>query len=370
MRESAADERWMRHALAVGSRGLGIAFPNPSVGCVIVSDGKVAGRGFTSEGGRPHAEANALRAAGNLANGAAAYVTLEPCAHAGQTGSCAKLLADSGIARVVYAIEDPDPRVSGKGAQLLRESGIEVSGGCLSEQARRANLGFFLRIVENRPKIALKLAASLDGKTASAGGQSQWITGAAARRRVHALRATYDAVMVGRGTVEADDPLLTVRDLGSTHSPIRIFFDSDLRTPATNRLAKSARRHALWVAHCEGACPEAAARWNEAGAETIPCARGSDDRVEIRSALREFANRGLTRILCEGGATLAGSLLSADLVDELICFSAGIALGAEGLPAIGRTPWRMLDESPRFELAEQSAAGHDLLHRWRRARPN
>ena len=368
MRECAADERWMRHALAFGSRGLGRTHPNPSVGCIIVSEGRAVGRGVTSNGGRPHAESNALRAAGTKAEGAAAYVTLEPCAHAGQTNSCAKLLADSGIARVVYAVEDPDPRVSGKGARILRKSGIEVAGGCLSDEARRANLGFFLRILENRPAVALKIATSIDGRIASAGGQSQWITGKTARLRVHAIRAKYDAIIVGRRTVEADNPLLTVREIGSNHSPIRIFLDSELRTLPANKLAETARNHAVWVVHCEGAGRDAAKRWNDVGALTIPCARDASGRVDICDAMREFAKRGLTRILCEGGASLAATLLSADLVDEFICFTAGIALGADGLPAIGKTPWWMLDDSPRFELAEIATSGHDVFHRWHRKR--
>ena len=352
----------MRHALSIGSRGLGRTHPNPSVGCVIVSSGKAVGRGFTSKGGRPHAEENALRAAGPRARGASAYVSLEPCAHVGQTNSCAKLLAESGIARVVFAIEDPDPRVSGKGARMLREAGTEVVGGCLGTEARLANLGFFLRVTENRPAVALKIAASIDGKIASAAGQSQWITGKAARLRAHALRAKYDAVLVGRGTVEADNPLLTVRDIGSSHSPIRIFLDTGLKTLPNNKLADSARKHSLWVAYGAGCGKEAVKRWNEVGAETISC------RIDIRDALQKFANRGLTRLLCEGGSTLAGSLLSADLVDELLCFNAGFALGADGRPAIGPTPWKMLADSPRFELAEMSTCGRDILHRWHRKR--
>ena len=358
----------MRHSLSIGSRGLGRAWPNPSVGCIIVSDGKVVGRGATSCGGRPHAEANALLAAGPRAKGAAAYVTLEPCSHVGETNSCAKLLAEEGIARVVFAAEDPDPRVSGRGARMLRESGVQVAGGCLRQQATLANLGFFLRILEKRPLVALKIAASTDGRIASAGGQSQWITGKAARRRVHAIRAKFDAIAVGRGTVEADDPLLTVREIGSGHSPVRIFFDSGLRTSPANRLAESARKHALWIVHCEGSGRESAKRWNDIGALTIPCKRTPYGRVDIRDAMRELANRGLTRILCEGGATLAAALLSADLVDELFCFTAGIALGADGLPAVGRTPWQTLNDSPRFELAEIATSGDDVLHRWHRNR--
>ncbi|MDE0532838.1 MAG: bifunctional diaminohydroxyphosphoribosylaminopyrimidine deaminase/5-amino-6-(5-phosphoribosylamino)uracil reductase RibD [Albidovulum sp.] len=366
MADRTADERWMRHALAIGSRGLGRTHPNPSVGCVIVSQGKVVGRGATSKGGRPHAEANALRAAGSSAKGATAYVTLEPCAHVGKTNSCARLLAEAGIARVMYAIEDPDPRVSGKGARILREAGIEVAGGCLREEARLANLGYFLRVTENRPFIALKTATSLDGKIASAGGQSQWITGPAARRRVHAIRAKFDAIAVGRGTVEADDPFLTVREIDSNHSPVRIFFDTGLRTSPTNRLAGSAGTHALWIAYGEGCSNDAVKSWNDVGAKTICCRRSEDDRVDLRDAMRNFACLGLTRLLCEGGAALAGSLLAADLVDELFCFTAGFALGADGQPSIGRTPWRMLDESPKFELAEISIAGKDILHRWQR----
>ncbi len=216
------DPRHMAHALGLARRGLGRVWPNPAVGCVLVKGSRVLGRGFTQPGGRPHAETVALAAAGEGARGATAYVTLEPCAHHGRTPPCAGALAAAGVARVVTAIEDPDPRVSGRGHAMLRAAGIAVTEGVLAEEARALQRGFLSRVVRGRPMVTLKLAASLDGRIATAAGESRWITGPGARARVHAMRAMHDAVMVGAGTARADDPMLTVRGLGVDHQPVRV----------------------------------------------------------------------------------------------------------------------------------------------------
>jgi diaminohydroxyphosphoribosylaminopyrimidine deaminase/5-amino-6-(5-phosphoribosylamino)uracil reductase len=212
------DERWMGLALALGRRGMGRVWPNPAVGCVIVRDGRVLGRGWTTDGGRPHAETQALAQAGD-ARGAVAYVTLEPCAHYGRTPPCAGALVAAGVARVVVATGDPDPRVAGRGLAILREAGIAVATGVREGEARRDHAGFLLRVTQARPFVTLKLAASLDGRIATASAESRWITGPAARTTVHAMRARHDAVMVGGGTARADDPLLTVRGMGARPQP-------------------------------------------------------------------------------------------------------------------------------------------------------
>ena len=218
----------MAHALALGQRGLGRTWPNPAVGCVIVHGGRVVGRGWTQPGGRPHAEVRALAQAGSAARGATAYVTLEPCAHHGHTGPCAEALIAAGVARVVTALQDPDPRVSGRGHAMLRAAGVAVTEGVLEPEARAVNAGFLKRVCHGLPLVTLKLATTLDGRIATASGESRWITGPEARRAVHALRLVHDAVLVGAGTARADDPDLTVRDLGATHQPVRIVIDSRL----------------------------------------------------------------------------------------------------------------------------------------------
>ena len=238
----ATDQDYLRRAIRLAMNGRGAVEPNPMVGCVIVKDGRVVGRGWTQPGGRPHAETEALRRAGAAATGATAYVSLEPCSHHGRTPPCAEALIAAGIARVVAAGEDPDPRVSGSGLARLRQAGIAIETGLCAEEAAELNAGFLCRVTKGRPLVTLKLATSLDGRIATATGQSRWITGPAARERAHLLRATHDAVLVGTGTALADDPLLTCRLPGLEHrSPVRIALDRTLRLPATLRLFAGAR---------------------------------------------------------------------------------------------------------------------------------
>jgi diaminohydroxyphosphoribosylaminopyrimidine deaminase/5-amino-6-(5-phosphoribosylamino)uracil reductase len=243
------DLRFMRLALALGRRGRGTVWPNPAVGCVVVKDGRVLGRGWTAPGGRPHAEPQAIAQAGEGARGATAYVSLEPCAHHGRTPPCAEALVAAGVVRVVTALDDPDPRVAGRGHAILRQAGLEVTTGICADEARADHAGFLLRVTAGRPMVTLKLATSFDGRIATASGESRWITGAAARRRVHALRLCHDAVLVGGGTARADDPDLTVRGLGAHHQPVRIVVSRQANLPGDGRLAATARDVPVWLLH-------------------------------------------------------------------------------------------------------------------------
>lgn len=360
------DEGQMAHALRLAARGLGQTWPNPSVGCVIVAPGgRILGRGWTRPGGRPHAETVALAQAGPAARGATAYVTLEPCAHHGRTPPCAGALAAAGVVRVVTACTDPDPRVAGRGHAILRAAGIEVTEGVLRPQAERLNEGFLRRIRHGLPHVTLKLALSLDGRIADAAGTSRWITGPAARARVHAMRAAHDAVMVGIGTALADDPDLTVRGLGIAHQPLRVVLDSRARLPAGSRLARSAREGPVWLVHASGAeiLPVLAA----AGVEPVPAAADAAGRLDPRAALAALADRGLTRVFCEGGGQLAAALLGANLVGEIVAFTAGHAFGSGGTPALGPLPAAPGPAlpPPGFALDRAEAVGPDLMHAWR-----
>lgn len=363
---SGDDKRFMALALSLGRRGMGRTWPNPAVGCVIVQGGRIVGRGVTSPAGRPHAEPQALVQAGLAARGATAYVSLEPCAHHGQTPPCAEALIDAGVARVVAPFEDNDPRVSGQGFAMLRAAGITVTTGVCADEAARDHAGFFLRNELNRPFVTLKLATSFDGRIATATGQSQWITGPQARRAVHEMRARHDGVMVGGGTARADDPSLTVRDLGLDRKPVRIVVSRRLDLPLMSHLARTAQEIPLWLAHGPDADPALHSAWDGIGARLLPCAV-TGGQLDLSSVLGALADAGLTRVFCEGGGALAASLLAADLVDELVGFTAGLAIGAEGLPAIGALGLTNLQEAPRFALRETRDLGGDVLHKWSRA---
>ncbi len=359
----ADDIRFMRLALALGRRGHGDCWPNPSVGCVIVKDGRIVGRARTAPGGRPHAETIALTQAGAAAKGATAYVSLEPCAHYGATPPCALALANAGVARVVAPLEDSDPRVSGEGFAMLRDAGVEVTSGVLAEQAWREHAGFFRRILDGRPTLTLKLATSLDGRIATAAGHSQWITGPQARRAVHAMRARHDAVMIGAGTARADDPMLTVRDMGDRRQPVRVVVSRRLDIPLRSQLAQSAGQVPLWICHGPDADAALVQAWREVGAELLPCVL-SHGQLDMGSVLEALGAKGLTRVFCEGGGALAASLLAEDLVDELMVMTAGLAIGAEGLPAIGALGLDTLTGASRFTLVETQKIGGDVMHRW------
>ena len=332
MPRSDDDARHMAHALRLARRGLGNVWPNPAVGCVLVRDGRIVGRGWTQPGGRPHAERMALDQAGQGACGATAYVTLEPCAHHGRTPPCAEALVQAGIRRVVSALTDPDARVAGRGHAILRAAGIEVTEGVRQAEARALQAGFLGRITRGRPLLTLKLATSFDGRIATASGESRWITGATARTHVHALRFSHDAVMVGGGTARADLPALNVRGFGAVRQPVRVIVSAQ-PLPALP--------------------PEDVAHgplWQVAG-----------DPADF---MAELGSRGLTRVFCEGGGVLAASLLKAGLVDQLVGYTAGVALGGDGSAAVAAMGLERLADAPRFDLVETRRIGGDLFHRW------
>ncbi|HZT20839.1 MAG TPA: bifunctional diaminohydroxyphosphoribosylaminopyrimidine deaminase/5-amino-6-(5-phosphoribosylamino)uracil reductase RibD [Dongiaceae bacterium] len=358
----------MGAALALARRGLGGCWPNPAVGCVLVAQGRVVGRGWTQMGGRPHAETEALRRAGTAAKGATAYVTLEPCSHHGKTPPCAEALIAAGIGRAVVAMEDPDPRVSGRGVARLEQAGIPVTLGIGENEAAEINAGFFLRIREKRPLVTLKLATSLDGRIATRTGESRWITGEAARARAHLLRARNDAVMVGSGTVIADDPLLNVRLPGlESRSPLRIVLDGRMRLPLTSALVAGARLTPTWLVTLPGGDRRRRHAYVDCGVEVIEVAAGPDGAIDLKRLLHHMAERGLTRVLAEGGARLAAALLRAHLVDRLAIFRAPSVIGGDGLPAAAGFGLERLAELPRFLPEETVALGPDRLETYRRA---
>jgi diaminohydroxyphosphoribosylaminopyrimidine deaminase/5-amino-6-(5-phosphoribosylamino)uracil reductase len=353
----------MAHALRLAARGLGNVWPNPAVGCVIVRDGVVVGRGWTQPGGRPHAEVRALQQAGALAEGATAYVTLEPCAHHGHTPPCAEALIAAKVAMVVTALTDPDPRVSGKGHALLRAAGIAVTEGVMTPEATHLNAGFLKRVTQGLPFVTLKLAASLDGRTATATGESRWITGPEARRKVHAMRLAHDAVMVGSGTALADDPDLTVRDMGAVKQPVRIVLDRLLKHSPESRLGRTAKDHPVWLLHSPAAPEAAKSAWQVTGATLIEVPE-TNGHLDLKAALQALAQKGLTRILSEGGSTVAAALVKAGLVDELAVFSGGMLIGAEGQPALGMIGLAELAKAPKPLLGRMLRIGPDLYTSW------
>ncbi|WP_322891359.1 MULTISPECIES: bifunctional diaminohydroxyphosphoribosylaminopyrimidine deaminase/5-amino-6-(5-phosphoribosylamino)uracil reductase RibD [unclassified Yoonia] len=357
-----SDARYMALALQLGRRGMGRVWPNPAVGCVIVNHGHIVGRGWTQDGGRPHAEVVALSQAGDAARGATVYVTLEPCAHHGKTPPCAEALIAAGVARVVVAVGDPDPRVAGRGIAMLEQAGIAVETGLLADAARADHAGFLSRITAARPFVTLKLAGTLDGRIATASGESQWITGPEARRAVHMMRARHDAVMVGAGTVRADDPALTVRGLGIKGQPVRVVVSRAAKLPLTCQLAQTARQSPVWI--CHGAEADVA-DWVALGAVSLPCAVRAG-QVEPEAMMQALAGAEITRVFCEGGGMLAASLLGAGLVDELVVMTAGRAIGAEGTPSLAAMGIGRLVDAPRFALLDLARLGEDVMMRWGR----
>jgi diaminohydroxyphosphoribosylaminopyrimidine deaminase/5-amino-6-(5-phosphoribosylamino)uracil reductase len=355
----------MRAALGLARRGLGNAWPNPAVGCVIVQGGRVTGRGVTAPGGRPHAEQRALAMAGTAARGATVYVTLEPCCHWGRTPPCTDALAAAGVARVVVALRDPDPRVDGAGIERLRAASISVEEGLLAAEAEEIVAGFASRVRRGRPLVTLKLASTLDGRIATHGGESRWITAEPARRAAHALRGRHDAVMVGVGTVLADDPDLTCRLPGYRPTAlVRIVADSHLRTPLTARLVASAADTPSWYLIRSGTDPERRQAFRRLGADLIEVGP-SNAGVDLKEALAELARRDITRLLVEGGAQLAGALLRAGLVDRVAWFHAPGVMGADGWPSTQSFGVEHLADMPRFVRTATTELGADMLSEFR-----
>ena len=360
------DRHWMRAALVVARRGLGQVWPNPAVGCVIVRNGRAVGRGWTAPGGRPHAETEALAAAGDLARGATAYVSLEPCAHFGRTPPCADALIAAGVARVVVALRDPDPRVDGGGLAKLKAAGVDVTVGVLEAEARQVNAGFLSRIGKGRPRVMAKVATSLDGRIATASGESRWITGPQARQRVHMLRAEADAVLVGLSTVQSDDPQLTCRIAGlETRSPIRLVLDTRLEIGIDRVLVQTATETPTWILTAVSADAEKARRLIDAGVTVIqvPLHRRG---LDLGAVFRLLGDRGLTRVLVEPGGRLAAGLLAADVVDEVVWFRSGMVLGGDANPVVGALALDRLDDAHRFEKRAMEIVGEDVLETWGR----
>ena len=360
----------MRAALALARRSLGSTWPNPAVGCVIVRDGVVLARGRTRDGGRPHAEADAIAeaaGAGLSLKGATAYVTLEPCSHHGRTPPCADALVAAGIARVVSALEDPDPRVMGQGHARLKAAGIAVEVGEGAGDAAVINAGFLLRVREGRPLFHLKMAGSLDGRIATASGESRWITGEAARRDGHRLRAMHDAILVGAATAAADDPELTCRLPGlAARSPVRIVLDSQARMSPRSKLATSARVTPVWLVCAKTAPPDRREALHALGVEIVEVEGGHDGRIDVVAAARALGGRGLTRVLVEGGGQVAASFLKAGLVDGISSYRAGLVLGGDSRSAVGGLDFARLGSAPRFRLVSARSLQGDTLETWRR----
>jgi diaminohydroxyphosphoribosylaminopyrimidine deaminase / 5-amino-6-(5-phosphoribosylamino)uracil reductase len=357
-----ADRRFMQLALALGRRGQGRTWPNPAVGAVVVKDGVIIGRGWTQPGGRPHAEPEALRRAGEAARGATLYVTLEPCSHFGKSPPCADAIISAGISRVVAAIEDPNPEVAGQGLAKLRAASISVDVGLLAEEAAHDHAGHFRRIRDHRPHVILKLAVSADGKIAASGHKPVSITGEAARTRVHLLRAQCDAILVGIGTVLADDPMLTCRLPGMVaRSPVRVVLDRSLRIPAGSRLVHSAPETPLWVVTSELAEAAAAARLGAAGAQVIRIAPSAAPGLDLSAVLRALAEKGTTRLMVEGGSRVASSFVADDLVDEVWLLRGPAAIGDDGIAALDALPLAEITQSPRLKLRASETLGGDSL---------
>jgi diaminohydroxyphosphoribosylaminopyrimidine deaminase/5-amino-6-(5-phosphoribosylamino)uracil reductase len=331
-----SDQRFMREALALAEKWLGLTTRNPSVGCVIVRGGKVVATGVTAVGGRPHGETQALAKAGNKASGATAYVSFEPCAHTGQTPPCAIALVEAGIKRVVVGCLDPDPRVKGRGIAILKRAGIEVTTGVLEEEAKRLNEGFITRITLGRPRGILKLAMSLDGRIApeKADSQSRWISSPASRELVHRWRRECDAVMVGAGTVIADNPQLTCRIAGG-RDPVRVVIDAKLRTAPTAKVYRERSKAPAIIVTSKANLARAQRKYERANVEAIAI-KARDGQLALDDLMREFGRRGWNNVLIEGGANLAGSALAANIVDRVAFFIAPKILGA-GIAAIDGT---------------------------------
>ena len=350
-----ADHRFMARALELARRGLNTATPNPRVGCVIVSGRETVGEGWHEQAGAPHAEINALAAAGAAAQGATAYVSLEPCVHHGRTGPCTQALIAAGVARVVAAHADPNPLVAGRGLAELAAAGVAVASGLLESQARELNVGFCARMARGRPWVRMKLAASLDGKTALLNGASRWITGPAARRDGHAWRARACAVLTGIGTLKDDDPQLTVREVETPRQPLRVVIDSRLETPTGAKVLDGGGT--LIAAAIEDAGKLHALR--ERGAEIFVCANAAG-KVELPALMRELARRGVNEVHVEAGYRLNGSLLREGLVDELLVYLAPHLIGDAARGMFGLPELERLDGRHPLEVRDLRMVGNDI----------
>jgi len=355
------DRRFMQLALALGRRGLGRTWPNPAVGAVIVKDGVIVGRGWTQPGGRPHAETEAIKRAGKAARGGTLYVTLEPCSHQGKTPPCADAIIRVGIARVVSSIEDPNPEVSGQGHAKLRERGVAVETGLGADEALRQHAGHYRRMRDGRPQVLLKLAVSADGKAGLAGRKPVAITGEPARARVHLMRAEFDAILIGIGTVLSDDPHLTCRLPGMLErSPVRVVLDAKLRLPLATSVVGTARETPTWVFTGSAASAMAEEILRAKGVEVFRL-DAKDGRLDLAQVLKMLAGRGITRLMVEGGPTVAAAFVQTDLVDEATLFRSPHPIGTDGVDALEGLPLTALTQSPQLKLVASEAVGGDTV---------
>lgn len=358
----------MRAALRLAERGLGNVWPNPAVGCIIVKDGRVVGRGWTQPDGRPHAETVAIQRAGNNASSATAYVTLEPCSHHGATPPCATALIKAGVSRVVVAIGDPDPRVSGQGISMLRDADIQVDMGCFESEATHLNAGFLQRVIDGRPLVAVKTATTLDGYIATNTGASKWITADHARLVGHQLRAQYDAMLVGIGTVVADNPMLNCRLPGfNGRQATRVVLDTRLRISLDSQLVRTAGVQPTWVVTTIGINPGKCALLEDAGVKVLHCQIGGDKHIDIMAALRLLGEQGITRLLVEGGGQVASSLFKANRVERLYWFRAAGVMGGDGLSAVSAFGVDEVSQIARFQHHSYQRLGEDQLEVYEKA---
>ncbi|MBN8964554.1 MAG: bifunctional diaminohydroxyphosphoribosylaminopyrimidine deaminase/5-amino-6-(5-phosphoribosylamino)uracil reductase RibD [Rhizobiales bacterium] len=365
--DPALDLRFMQLALAVGRRGLGRTWPNPSVGAVVVKDGVILGRGWTQPGGRPHAETEALKRAGRAARGATLYATLEPCSHQGKTPPCVDAIIRAGITRVVSALDDPNPEVAGQGYAKLRERGIAVDTGLCAEEAARAHAGHLRRMRDSRPHVLLKLAVSADGKAGLADRKPTAITGEEARTRVHLMRAEADAILVGVGTVLSDDPHLTCRLPGMRErSPVRVILDAKLRAPLSTSIVSTAREVPTWAVGSTDASPIAEDILKAKGVEVLRV-EAKDGLLDLPQVLKALAERGITRLMVEGGPRVAAAFVAADLVDEAALFQSPNAIGSDGIDALEGVPLTDLTQSSKLKAIGAEAVGVDRLEMFERA---
>ncbi|WP_170937146.1 MULTISPECIES: bifunctional diaminohydroxyphosphoribosylaminopyrimidine deaminase/5-amino-6-(5-phosphoribosylamino)uracil reductase RibD [Rhodomicrobium] len=360
----------MALAISLGKRGLGQTWPNPSVGAVIVepASGRVIACGWTSPGGRPHAEANAIASAVDLVRGATLYVTLEPCAHWGKTPPCSDAIIASGIARVVYGVVDPDPRVAGQGLARLRAHGVKVEAGPLAHEARWLMLGHELRLTERRPFIQMKMAVDASGRVPAGDGGPVWATGAEARAHGHLLRAEADAILVGHGTVAADDPDLTCRLPGlAWRSPVRVVLSTRAELPASAKMLGNLDVAPVWVACAPDAPAENIARLEAAGVAVVPVPTGPDGRLDIRAVTQELAERGITRLLVEGGPAVAQSFFNAGLIDEAVIITGGAAVAGRSIKPFGVAGLETVTANAQYRFVDERRAGADRITIHRRA---
>ncbi len=367
---SASDEVHMAQALRLAGRGLGLTWPNPSVGTIVVApSGEIVGRGSTAPGGRPHAEAIALERAGESAKGATIYVTLEPCAHTNGRGlACAEMIAAARPSRVVIALRDPDPRTAGLGIERLQAAGIDVKEGVMAQEAAAVTLGHILRVTEGRPAVTLKLAIGADGLMPRGQGAPVWITGPDARAHAHLLRAKNDAILVGRGTILADNPNLTCRLPGmSCRSPVRVVLDRRLRTPPSARLLDDLMVPVWLVCAADEEHPNTDAL-EDRGAEIVPVPVDAHGMLAVHDALETLAGRGITRILVEGGPSVARAFLDADLIDEAVIYQGLRLVGPDGLMPFVSEGLDRITSNGHFMRLETRAFGPDRMTRWRRVR--